>query len=265
MELPPFNISNIISPVKANGVTPAPQRADETSFFQVIKNLTKTAQGDQVAVPHLQQGENECGPTSLAMIMKYYGLNPGNYHKMFSSDTVGHGPLALREKARIEGLTARQENNGSLEDLAALVDKGIPPLVLGIYGGGANSSLNDYLNNAGKAHWMVVTGYQRDVSGAISQVSFNDPNKTETQSWSAWNFTNKFWDNNIIPGGHRYYLALAKKGTFQDNLLRAALPQDKISISFDSFLHATDQLETNFYAAEQTANNFTDKIKGWFS
>ncbi|MBN2057284.1 MAG: C39 family peptidase [Candidatus Saganbacteria bacterium] len=116
-------------------------------------------------VSNLVQNSNGCGPTSLAMIMQYLGVNPGNYHNMFESDTVGHGPLALKQKVRNKGLTVRQENYGSLSDLAALVDKGIPVMTLGIYGGGSNSSISNYIDNAKRAHWMVVTGYKKNDSG----------------------------------------------------------------------------------------------------
>ncbi len=217
-------------PVEAQPVASASQKSSDLSFFQLIKGLVKI---------------NQPVPSDSAAL----ALDP-------NSDSIGHGPLAVRDKAQRLGLTVRQENNGSLEDLAALIDKGIPPLVLGIYGGGANSSLNDYIANAGQNHWMVVTGYQRDDLGAVSQVSFNNPGKNEPQSWSAWNFTNKFWDNNVIPGGHRYYMAMARKESYQAGLLDQALPEDKISISFDSFLHATDQLENDFYAAEAKKGRF---------
>src|SRR3989338_7502233 len=208
----------------------APTAAPKTSFFNVLKNVVqnssvqtkavtqeaaKTApslkKDIKIPVPNLIQGNNECGPTSLAMLMKYYGINPGNYHNMFESDTVGHSPLALRAKALDKHMTVRQENNGSLEDLAALVDKGVPPMVLGIYGGGNNSTVENYINNASKAHWMVVTGYKKDDAGKITHIYFNDPNRSSTQCWTAGDFQNKFWNNNIIPGGHRYYMAAAPR------------------------------------------------------
>jgi ABC-type bacteriocin/lantibiotic exporter with double-glycine peptidase domain len=211
-------------------------------------------------IPRLIQGKNECGPTSLAMIMKYFGINISNYHNLFGSDTVGHGPLALKQKAEASGLTVRQENNGTLEDLAKLIDAGIPPLVLGIYGGGSNSTFSSYIDNASKAHWMVVTGYKRDASGKITHIYFNNPNQSGTQCWTASDFLNKFWNNNIIPGGHRYYIAMAKRGTPQETALKKYLPQDKIPPTFDSTLQIIDSLEDAFYQAEKISS----EVAGWF-
>lgn len=169
------------------------------------------------------------------------------------------GPLELKEEALALNLIVRQENNGSLEDLAALIDEEIPPLVLGIAGGGENATLDNYLARSEEARWLVVTGYARDEMGSISHVYFNDPAKREPQCWSAWHFLTKFWDNNTIPGGHRYYMALAKRGSTQENSLKTLLPNDKISISFDSFLRAVDELETRSTAAEQSS------FRTWFA
>ena len=195
------------------------------------------------------------------MIMKYYGTDPGNYHEMFKSDTVGHGPLALKEKAVAKNMLVRQENYGSLEDLAALVDKGIPPMVLGIWGGGSNSSLSSYIDNASRAHWMTVTGYKKDDLGKITHIYFNDPNRSTTQCWTASDFMNKFWNSNVIPNGHRYYMAMAKRGTFQESALRTHLPTDKISDTFAATLRVIDGLEDAFYKAEEIGN----EVAGWFS
>ena len=226
----------------------------------------------KLSVPNLIQGHNECGPTSLAMIEKYFGIDPGNYHDMFYSDTVGHGPNALKEKAAAKNLTVRQQNNGSLADLAALVDKGIPALVLGINGGGSNSTLSDYISNAPRGHWMAVTGYKKDDSGKITHIYFNNPNQSTTQCWTASDFQSKFWDNNLVPGGHRYYMAMAPRGTFQESLLKTYLPYDKTSDTFKLYLDIIDGLEDAFYTAEKAADEIAsaadsvwDTITGWFS
>lgn len=219
----------------------------------------------KLSVPNLIQGHNECGPTSLAMIEQYFGINPGNYHEMFASDTVGHGPLALKEKAEAKGLTVRQENYGSLEDLRALVDMGVPTMVLGIYGGGTNSTVSDYIENSPRAHWMVVTGYKTDETGKITHVYFNNPNRSTTQCWTASDFLNKFWNNNIIPGGHRYYMAMTPRSnpswSFQDAALRRYLPQDRISESFKITLRLVDGLEEAAYGLA----SIWDEISSWFS
>jgi hypothetical protein len=232
-----------------------------------------------LAVQNLVQGRNECGSTSLAMIMRYYGIDPGNYHEMFPSDAVGHSPWTLKEKAEGRGLVVRQENYGDLNDLAALIDKGIPPMVLGIYGGGSNYSLSDYIDNSKRAHWMVVTGYKKDENGKITHVYFNNPNRSTPQCWTASDFLTKFWNNNILPGGHRYYMAMAKRGTYQEAALKRYLPGDKISESFRMTLQIAAGLERTAYAGERAvdeirdaaetvadaAEDALDTISGWFS
>ena len=230
-----------------------------TSYLPQTRTLD-LSKDIKLEVPNLTQWDNECGPTSLAMVMQYFGIDPGDYHNMFGSDTVGHGPLALKSKAQAKGLVVRQENYGDLEDLAAMIDKGIPPMVLGIYGGGSNSTLSDYIDNASRAHWMVVTGYKRDESGQITDIYFNNPNRSYTQCWSASDFLNKFWNNNIIPGGHRYYMGMAKAGSFAANLLTSYLPNDKISSYYSDMLNIIGGLENAFYTAEDIAGDIVDAV-----
>jgi hypothetical protein len=215
----------------------------------------------KLTAPNLIQGHNECGPTSLAMILQYYGINPGDYHNMFASDTVGHGPLALKRVAENRNCLVRQKNNGTLQDLVSLIDQGIPVQVLGIYGGGTNSSLSAYIDNASRAHWMVATGYKKDDAGNITHIYFNNPNQSTTQCWTASDFLTKFWNNNIIPGGHRYYLATAKRGLYQESALQRIMTTDQFSDTFATTVSVIDGLERAFYAAEDIA----DEISSWFS
>jgi uncharacterized protein YvpB len=218
----------------------------------------------KIEVPHLIQGNNECGPTSLAMVMKYYGIDPGNYHDMFPSDTFGHSPLALSKKAQEKGMVVRQGNNGSLEDLAALVDKGIPVMVSGIWGGkkqGETFSVSNFIDNCSRAHWMVVTGYKRDDSGKITNVYFNEPNTPSTMCWTASDFMTKFWNDNIVPGGQRQYMAMAKTGSFQENLLKGYMPKDKISDSFKLTLDTIYTIETAYYKTEVGVKQVAKDIK----
>ena len=221
-------------------------------------SVTASQKADkQIYVPKLIQGKNECGPTSLAMVMKYYGVDPGDYHNMFPSDTIGHSPLALREKAIDKGMLVRQKNDASLTDLAAMIDKGIPVMTLGVYGGsaGSNASLSNYIDNASRAHWMVVTGYKKDDYGKITHVYFNDPNSSTTQCWTASDFQTKFWNANIIPGGKNYMLAMAKPGTFQESLLKSYLPKDSIPDSFRLILQTVYNLEKSFYTTESAVKD----------
>ncbi|HTY12998.1 MAG TPA: C39 family peptidase [Candidatus Omnitrophota bacterium] len=238
-----------------------------------LPNITpiSLAVDKKISVPNLIQGHNECGPTSLSMVERYYGIYQ-DQHTMFESSTVGHGPIALEEKAEAKNLTVRQINNGTVNDLVALIDKGIPAMVLGINGGGSNSTIADYISNASRGHWMVVTGYKKDDAGNVTNIYFNNPNYSTTQCWTVSDFESKFWDNNLVPTGHRYIMAMAPKGSFSESLLKAYLPSDRTSDTFKTYLSIIDGLEDAFYTAEEVANEVADAagdvwdtVSGWFS
>jgi len=183
--------------------------------------ITK-AEKINLTIDHLIQRTNECGPTSLAMILKYYGKDVTNFHNWFSSDAIGHSPGELAAFAKKSGMTVRQKENGTIEELAALSKGGTPALVLGINGGGQTTTLESYLNNfadnAKHAHWMVFKGYERDENGKIFKVCLNDPNSTKDK-WMSVDDFNKFWNNNLVPDGHRYFMAMAPSGTYQASAL----------------------------------------------
>lgn len=227
-------------------------------FKQVIQSSPKTSlitNDFHLNIPNLVQGENEGGPTALAMVLQYFGVN-ADQHTLFDSCTVGKGPLSLKKMAENCGMTVRQQNNGTLTDLAALIDKGIPPLTLGTTGGGNAASLSSYINNASRSRWMVVTGYKKDEAGKISHLYLNDPNRGEPQCWSAADFLDKFWNNTILPGGNNYYLGIAKLGSFQEAALTAQLPSDKQSATFNETLETADRLEETYYAGESISSLF---------
>ncbi|MFA5114102.1 MAG: hypothetical protein WC529_07405 [Candidatus Margulisiibacteriota bacterium] len=221
----------------------------------------------KLSVPRLLQGHNACGPTSLNMALGYYGVSGVK----FDSCTVGSSPNRLIEAADKKGMTVRQENNGSLADLTALLDMGIPPVVLGINGGKKGSEIftpGNFIANAQRAHWMTVSGYKTDERGEVTHLYVNNPATGSTQTCSKADFL-KFWDDNIVPGGHRYYMAMAPKSnptySFQLAALKRYLPQDKISGTFKDTLAAVHKLEEAFYEAEKVADkakDFLDKLFG---
>jgi len=216
----------------------------------------------KLEVPRLRQGHNECGPTSLAMIMKYYGIDPGNYHYMFRSDTVGHGPLALAGKANAKNMLARYEEEGSINDIVQHIDNGCPVTVLGINGGCSNLTLTNYLENATKGHWVDAVGYKTNDAGQVTHVYVNDPNNPYyTECWTKDKF-NLFWANNSIPTSHRFYMVFAKKGTMQESSLRAKLPSNKASDAFKATLRTIDALEDAFYALEAAGEGFYAAARG---
>jgi len=221
-------------------------------------------------VPKLHQGHNECGPTSLSMVLNYYGLSSVK----FDSCTIGSDPLRLVEAAERKGMCVRQENKGTIEDLTALIDLGIPPIVLGINGGKQGDTLWTE-SNLKKGHWMVVSGYQTDARGVVTNLYVNNPATGTKQTYTKKEFL-KFWDDNLIPGGHRYYLAMTPKKepryAFQLAALKRCLPQDKISHKFRTYLELVHRGENVFYAVEDAvdtvagaAEDVWGEVKSWFS
>ncbi|OGC07452.1 hypothetical protein A2526_01725 [candidate division WOR-1 bacterium RIFOXYD2_FULL_36_8] len=257
--------------------TPQKNSDSKLSFIDSLKNIAASKQksvdhpsfySDQkdvkLEVPNLLQGHNQCGPTSLAMILNYYGKDVSNYKNMFiGEDTVGHGPYALRNRALERGMKVYGHNNASIEDLVKMVDIGIPPLVLGIYGGKqveGGPSLDNFIKNCNNAHWMVVTGYKKDENGKVTHIYFNNPNKSEPQCWEAQKFIDEFWDKNIIPGGQRFYMAFAPKNDFRSSVLDKSFPRgDKYSSAFDRILKAINKMEKTFYAAETVYDKVFDE------
>lgn len=216
----------------------------------------------KLEVPRLRQWKNECGPTSLAMIMQYYGIDPGNYHNMFGSDTVGHGPLALSQKAGAKNMLTRYENYGSVNDIVQHIDNGCPVTVLGISGGCNDLTITNYLENATKGHWVDAVGYKKNDSGQVTHVYVNNPNNSSyTECWTKAKFES-FWNYNSIPGGRRFYMVFAKKGTMQESSLRAKLPSNKASDTFKATLSTVDALEDAFYALEATGLGFYAAARG---
>ena len=210
-------------------------------------------------VPCIRQGHNQCGPTSLEMIAKYYGIN-NLTRNMFSSDTVGHGPNNLRLKAIGKGMRVRYENNGSVSDLVKHIDNGCPVTILGINGGCSNLNINNYFDYATKGHYVNVVGYKKNDYGQVTDVYVNDPNYSTTQTWSVSKL-NSFWKNNSIPTSHRFYMVFTKKGTYQDTLLKKTMPTNNVTNDFDNMLKTVDALEDSFYAAEAAGKSFADAVQ----
>ncbi len=216
----------------------------------------------KLEVPCLRQWHNECGPTSLAMIMEYYGIDASYYHNMFRSDTVGHGPLALAEKARAKNMLVRYENDGCLNDIIQHIDSGCPVTVLGISGGCNNLRIENYLENATKGHWVNAVGYKTNSLGQVTHIYVNNPSNpyNKTECWKKADFEN-FWNYNSIPGGRRFYMVFAKNGTMQEAALRAKLGSNAVTESFQDMLETVDALEKTCYAFLAAGMNILDAME----
>lgn len=140
--------------------------------------------------------KNDCGATSIAMILEFYGLNVTS-DEVFKETGAGPGCITipqLQKAISAFGFTNKYEKGQSTQRLKGLIDNGIPVIALVHYGD--LSSRQDKGFRGG--HFFVVVGY-RDDGWFI-----NDPN---------------FWGNFRSHGDHHFYTA----EEFEDSWRNASL------------------------------------------
>ena len=113
--------------------------------------LTAGAAGPRLDVPLIRQTPERCGPAALEMVMRYYGSgDPAVAEAKTAYSASLHGTLvtdlaAAARRAGFESRIARLET----DSLVALLESGIPPIVL-------------YQNGPGPVtvpHYAVVTAW----------------------------------------------------------------------------------------------------------
>lgn len=103
-----------------------------------------------------QPDQISCGPTAVAMVLKYYGINAGigplktaahtriieagDFHMGFTT------PAGIKDALQSRGVEARIVENSGPRDLIAAIDEGKPPILL-------------VRSGRGTWHYIVVTGY----------------------------------------------------------------------------------------------------------
>ena len=103
------------------------------------------------AVPFFPQEDNQCGPSSLAMVIDYWGgrVSPDDIAKeIFSKGAAGTLNLDMLIYPRERGFDARQLD-GTLDLLKDMLSKGYPVIVL------VDCGIAFYQID----HYMVVIGY----------------------------------------------------------------------------------------------------------
>ncbi len=142
---------------------------EQASFIKYLSSLilclislflscstTENLQSSQLStiiknVPFYPQEDYQCGPASLAGVMNYWGIQvtPQDIREeVFSQTARGTLNIDLLLYAQGKGLVAKQYA-GSLDDLKANINKGIPLIILVDYG------FSLFQRN----HFMVVVGY----------------------------------------------------------------------------------------------------------
>lgn len=105
----------------------------------------------QIVVPFFPQGKNQCGPASLASILKFYQIdtNPDEISKeIYLSSVKGTLNIDLLFYARSRGLVA-EAYHGDMEDLKRQIAESRPLLLF----------LNLGLKIFPAGHYVVVTGF----------------------------------------------------------------------------------------------------------
>ena len=106
-----------------------------------------------------QGNTNACGTTSLANVLTDWGKP--TTHEQVDSD-IRHfdlftAPDKIVDYARDHGMRAELKADASVNDLAKMIDQGVPPIVLMDPDSDSNANL----------HYMTVTGYNKDASGKM--------------------------------------------------------------------------------------------------
>jgi len=154
-----------------------------------------------------QGNTNACGTTSLANVLTYWGKP--TTHEQVDSD-IRHfdlftAPDKIVEYARDHGMRAELKADASVDDLAKMVDQGVPPIVLMDPDSDKNANL----------HYMTVTGYNRDASGKITDLVMADSAGGDRYTMPAEEFQKK-WDN----------LKMGGISTGLNNVMISVVPND---------------------------------------
>ncbi len=150
--------------------------------------LTPTAQ--QVAlqgVQHQAQGWNNCGPTTMAMSLSYFGLTlhqrePASFLKP-NGDDKNVSPEQMAAYAESQGFETTIRVAGTIELLQQLVSNGFPVIV------------EDWIlpeDLGGMGHYRLITGFDQEAGHFIAQDSYFGRDKVVpfdelNHSWRVFN------------------------------------------------------------------------------
>ncbi len=138
---------------------------------------------DADKMPFLDQGtQNACGTTSLAMIMSYLtgkSFTTADIDSVIRRMNTFTSPNDILEFARDNGVAAEGYNNGSLEEVKAMIDKGFPVQAM-IQ---ADSQGMGY--NIDGQHYIVITGYETDPVTGEEFILYHDPNRGDDPATAA--------------------------------------------------------------------------------
>jgi len=182
-------------------------------FGTAPSGARKLSPNDLGVLAQDQGNTNACGTTSLANVMTHWG-SPRTHEQIDKSVRafdLFSAPDKLVEYARDNGMRAELKNDATLDDIAKMVDQGVPPIVL--MDPGSESDFN--------LHYITVSGYKRDEStGKITDVVIADSGGGERYTMPAEEFQKK-WDN----------LKMKNVGTGLNNVMITVVPKDNRMIT----------------------------------
>ncbi len=205
------NIGNNAGPSFANVLASTASKAPSSVLPAgevITKGIAVRMTGKRLDVPLEKNTFNGCARTSLLMVMEYYRMDTGSFEDNYSFEDTDL-PYELVGVAEELGLDADLKEGGTIGDLTALIDAGVPPVIFG--------HLQD--TPAGSGHCVVVSGYERDDSGQVTKVFVNDPNKDVVQEYSYEQFMD-FWSS----GSPNTYVTLLKPGSLYVGLPSGTSP-----------------------------------------
>jgi hypothetical protein len=183
-----------------------------SGFGTAPSGAEKLSPNDLGVLAQNQGNTNACGTTSLANVMTHWG-SPRTHEqidKSIRAFDMFTAPDKLVEYARNNGMRAELKNDASLDDIAKMVDQGVPPMVLIDPGSDKDAGL----------HYVTVTGYHRDQNGKITDVVLADSAGGRRYNLSAEAFQKK-WDN----------LKLGNVTTGFNNVMITVVPNDNRMIT----------------------------------
>jgi|GEM_PF-2341897 len=169
--------------------------------------VAKRSPNDLGVIPQDQGNTNACGTTSLANVMSYWG-KPTTHEqidKSIRAFDMFTAPDKIVEYARNNGMRAEMKVDASIDDIAKMVDQGVPPIILMDPG-----SENDF-----NLHYVTVTGYNRDANGKITDLVIADSAGGERYNMPVEEFQQK-WDS----------LKMKNVGTGLNNVMISVVPND---------------------------------------
>jgi hypothetical protein len=189
-------------------------------FGRAPTGARKLSPNDLGVLAQDQGRTNACGTTSLANVMTHWGVprTHQDIDKSIRAFDMFTAPDKLVQYARDNGMRAEMKTDAKLDDIARMIDQGVPPIVL------LDPDSDDNFN----LHYVTVSGYNRDANGKISELVIADSAGGRRYTMSAEEFQ-KQWDNlklkNVSTGLNNVMITVMPKSgniTGGDGVVRRA-------------------------------------------